>query len=57
MYDETGSKKPPNFFPGNSLHRADLLEPGLFSYRRLSAVRCSVRFVTRWRASLGGSGK
>ena len=57
MYDETGSKKPPNFFPGDSWYRADLLESGLFSYRRLSAVRCSVMFVTRWRASLGGSGK
>jgi len=28
MSDETGSKNPPNFFPGNSLHRAELLEPG-----------------------------
>ena len=27
MSDETGSKKPPNFFPVILLHRAELLEP------------------------------
>lgn len=40
MSDKTGCKKPSNFFPGNSfLHRAGLLEPGLFSY---TAAKCGV---------------
>ena len=58
MSDKTGCKKPPNFFPGNSfLHRARLLEPGLFSY---TAAKCDVPLSDvrdPIAPSLGGSGK
>ena len=58
MYDETGSKKPPIFFPVILFCIApSCWSPGSSPNRRLSAVRCLVMSVTQLRASPGGSGK